>query len=512
MKKLLLGMFALSVLCVGCSEDDFGSLQLEQGTESSKFVAYNEREFQIPFSVEGKWTANIASEEDAWIRIPVTEGEGNYKLSVILDPNTSRERRSGKIIITNQRETITYTVNQGTLYEAAGDNSNINVAAFGENLVPLGYGIRIKKDGSNDDILATNMIMDIASWDALDPAVKEKTEMDGNFVSQTKVPASDIVFTTAEQYSNPKKDIEAHLSVTIGFGLNKIGLNGGFRMNNNRSDSTYCYRVATTVPSVKYRVKYNDYMSYAVAEEAKSIRSKVLGGEFLKRYNNLVSCFDSTGNVVNTTLLNKTVKNIEKDFGPVFCLSGTTGGSIDLEVLAKRESGTDSMSIDGDLQAGLNFGFEFNMSASARYLQTATSSLKQISVTAKFVGGSLAAQDSVLLATRQMITKPEDMQKNSDCLMSGLNCWRNSFKEFTDGTGMDGNVTLIDYTLAGIWQAFKHDNPEIEKAMQLELKKYIRSKYPNKKVTTKDENGKDVVTEVCPYLVDIQELTDDLVE
>lgn len=511
MKKLLLGMFALSALCVGCSEDDFGSLELEQGTESSKFVAYNEREFQIPFSVDGKWTANIASKEDSWIRIPVTEGEGNYKLRVILDPNTSRERRSGKIIITNQRETITYTVNQGTLYEAAGENSNINVAAFGEDLVPLGYGIRIKNDG-DDDILPTKMIMDIAQWDALDPAVKRTAKMNDNYVSQAKIPASKIDFITAEQYSNPKKDIEANLSITIGFGLNKIGLKGGFRMNNNRSDSTYCYRVATTVPSVKYRVKYDDYMSKAVAETAYSIRSEVLGGDFLAYYNDLVSCFDNNGIVVNKSLLSETLVNLDDDFGPVFCLSGTTGGSIDLEVLAKREYGTDTMSINGDLQAGLNFGFELNMSASASYLQTATSSLKQISVTAEFVGGSLEAQDSVLLATRRMITNPEDMQNNSNYLMSGLNCWRNSFKEFTDGTGMDGNVTLIDYTLTGIWQAFRHSNRTIQRAMQLEIKKYLRSKYPNKTVITKDANGKEIVTEVCPYLVDIQHLTDDLAE
>lgn len=305
-KNILYALFASLTLCVSCSDDEDKprtSLEFPQGTESSVNLSYDQDEFSIPFITEEEWTASVITEESTWIRIPVEKGIGNHELKVLVDPNTSRDRRSGQIEISNGIQTLSYTVSQGTLFEGNDENTEINYAAFGKRNVPLGFGIRVKKS-SKKDLLPTKQIMDFVHWEKLNDADKRLAKMTSEeYLGQAKVPDTKIVLTTAKDYAAPSQSINATLKVTIGFGLSKIGLDGGFSLNRKSTDESYAYRAATTVPFWVYGVDdYDGYMKSATAldpnnEKQREIRDQVLGGDFADLYDQMVRCFGNGGTV-----------------------------------------------------------------------------------------------------------------------------------------------------------------------------------------------------------------------
>ena len=513
MRKYLLGLLALSMSFTGCSDDEPASAFLEytQGVETSKVLAYDEREFIIPFTAEGEWTARVATDNDAWIRIPVKKGTGSHQLLVILDPNTSDLQRHGEIEITNGEQTLAYTVIQGTLFEANDDNSDINFAAFGKTQVPLGYAVRIKKKGSGK-ILPTKMIMDFKQWNELTDDEKKFAKMTSkDYLSQTPVTDTDIDLRTAKDFSNPSQDIKANLKVTVGFGLSKIGLTGGFDLNRTNTDSTYCYQVASPVSNMVYSIDdYDGYMKRATAlnpedNTGSAIRDRVLGGEFSEIYDRIVLCFNEDGTIKDPNGLNEALETLNDDFGPVFCHTGTTGGSINLTITAQNQVSDETMKISGDLSMGLNLAFSLDVAASASYLKTAHSTLDQMQVTAKIKGGSTTNHNEVMEATQKVLTQMDNISENTKVLLTAVTNWRKSFKEATEKE--DGNTALVEFDLAGIWEVFKHSNSKIQNGMQTAIKAYMREEYPNTITEEKDDKGNVTKVETCPYLVNIQEIT-----
>lgn len=513
MRKYLLGLLALSMSFSGCSDNESASAFLEytQGVETSKVLAYDEREFIIPFTAEGEWTARVATDNDAWIRIPVKKGTGSHQLLVILDPNTSDLTRQGEIEITNGVQTLAYSVTQGTLFEANGENANINFAAFGKTQVPLGFAVRIKKKGSGK-ILPTKMIMDFKQWNELTDEEKKFAKMTSkDYLSQSSVPDTDIDLKTAKDYSQPSQDIKANLKVTIGFGLSKIGLTGGFDLNRTNTDNTYCYQVASPAPHMVYSIDdYDGYMKRATALNPEditgsSIRDRVLGGEFSEIYDQIVKCFNEDGTIKDPDGLDSALETLNDDFGPVFCHSGTTGGSINLTITAQNQVSDETMKISGKLSIGLNFAFSFDAEASADYLKTAHSTLNQMQVTAKIKGGSTTSHNKLLEATQNVLTQMDKISENTNVLLTAVTDWRKSFVEATEEE--DGNTALVEFDLAGIWEVFKHSNSNIQNGMQTAIKAYMREEYPNTITEEKDDKGNITKVETCPYLVNIQEIT-----
>lgn len=509
-KQIIHAAFVAMLACTACSDDEQNPLlEFPQGTESTKTVGSDQAAFTIPITAQGDWTASVTTEDAAWIVLPEENGNGNKDLEVLVDPNTSTERRNGQIAITNGTQTLTYSISQGTLFEEKDENDEINYAAFGKTKVPLGFGVRVKKNGKN--ILPTKLIMNIANLEKLSQNDKQLANMTSDYVSGGLVSETEIELYTAENYQDKKQDIKATLKVSVGFGLFKLGLNGGFSLNRKSSDLSYAYRTATTVPYYTYSINdFDEYMNNATALDTKdkaqdNIRKRVLGGEFIKQYDQIVQCFDESGKVIKQDQLNNEIARLDKDFGPVFCSQGTTGGSVNVEVTANTATGADTMRINGSLTIGFNCAFNFDSEATADYLQSATNNLKEISVKATIKGGNFIQHDSIITSTEDILTKPENIKDNTANLLKSIRTWRTSLKEPSEGN--NGNTILTDFNLTGIWELFKHPNLDIQDAMQNRIKKYMRERYPNETTVITDENGNQKTLTTCPYLVNIQDIT-----
>lgn len=116
--------FIAAALLASCSDDkdysgDFGQIKVPDTRQLEQTVTADDTQAAqgVTFTTEGAWTSTIAqtrAEAPDWIRISPDHGDaaGSYTLKITLEPNTSEETRTAKIVITCGSSKIEITVTQ----------------------------------------------------------------------------------------------------------------------------------------------------------------------------------------------------------------------------------------------------------------------------------------------------------------------------------------------------------------------------------------------------------------
>lgn len=522
---------SLAIFCIAtllpcaftsCSDDDDAIDTTEEVDVKTTIascevdVNYDETELTLSAVTGDTWHARIVSENADWLSLPLTEGTSN--IEVMVDPNTTVNRRVAVIAVSSSKAIVNlpyeklvsaeiyqllpsqavvdgaesiwlelYTVTQNTLYEASDEN-DIDYAVFQKNKVPLGYGMSIKKTGNS--ILPKASIFNLAQFGKLSEDAREELGMSDEYVFEDDVETTDIELVNGLQYANQKQGISATLKVTVGFGLAKLGLSGGFNLDRGSSDSTYSYSVATSVPCRNYILDAESYMNAATEADvtSSSMRTKVLSSQFTKTYDRIVACFDESGNVTDQSELTEALAELDNKFGPVFCSGGDKGGTINISAAVTQSEGCDTMTIDGKLTATFSSAFSLDAEATANYSKETSDMIKSITTKISIKGGDTDSVSSIIAMLPTILTNPENLGENSANLIKSINGWKKSLTA--------DNCGLSDWTLTGIWTVFKHPKDVVAKAMQKAVKEYMKAQYPN----TITADGKSS----CPYLVDIQ--------
>lgn len=114
-----------TALLASCSDDtdysgDYGQIRVPDTRQMKQTVSAGDTQAPqgVTFTTEGAWTSSIAektrAEAPAWITISPDHGDaaGSYTLKITLKPNTSREARTAKIVISCGTSKIEITVTQ----------------------------------------------------------------------------------------------------------------------------------------------------------------------------------------------------------------------------------------------------------------------------------------------------------------------------------------------------------------------------------------------------------------
>ena len=130
--------FIAAALFASCSDDkdysgDFGQIKVPDTRQLEQTVSADDTQSArgVTFTTEGAWTSTIAetrAEAPSWISISPDHGDaaGSYTLKITLQPNTSEEARTAKIIITCGTSKIEITVTQeGTGESGGGDEPSV---------------------------------------------------------------------------------------------------------------------------------------------------------------------------------------------------------------------------------------------------------------------------------------------------------------------------------------------------------------------------------------------------
>lgn len=474
-----------------CSDSDSEALlQLPDGISSQVQLGGNPSFCTLPIKAKGEWTVSVVNDDDDWLMPVVSKGTGNKQLLVSVDRNYGNESRSAQVRFSSGGENVDFTIVQGTYNEGAdGANSVIN-----DNL--LSYGIDLSNANGADDIVS--MVKEAVLSEAILSSGGSVDPQD--YVSETKINKYSVEVSNFSQLEKSESDITASLSVNMSFGMFKLGLNGDFKMYGASKDSTVSYAANVNDPKLRVRLQTGNLYEYVAPwdpelydaddpdamkeEEYNTKRQTIFSTKFLSYYQKIVKNVDNNQLTVANYSSNKALKDnlrkLKNEFGAVMITGVTKGGNINIDFKVNEQTASDTMRINGKLDASFTSLFSLNADAAATYLKESSSVTKGSTLRIIATGGTLSAGEALASAlTSMMTTEQTDFKTAVDNILTQIVAW--------DETLTSDNCGITNVTVMPIWDLFDGEAAEI-------VKHYMKSQYPNA------EDGS------CPYLFNVQKM------
>lgn len=474
-----------------CSDSDSEALlQLPDGISSQVQLGGNPAFCTLPIEAKGEWTVSVVNDDDDWLMPVVSKGTGNKQLLVSVDRNYGNESRSALVRFSSGGENVDFTIVQGTYNEGAdGANSVIN-----DNL--LSYGIDLSNSNGATDI--ESMVRGAVLSEAISSSGGPVDSQD--YVSETKINKYSVEVSNFSQLEKSESDITASLSVNMSFGMFKLGLNGDFKMYGASKDSTVSYAANVNDPKLRVMLQTGNLYEYVAPwdpelydaddpdemteEEYNTMRQTIFSTTFLNHYQKIVKLVDNNQLTVANYSSNKSLKNIlgklKNQIGAVMITGVTKGGNINIDFKVNEQTASDTLRINGKLDASFTSLFSLNADAAATYLKESSSVTKGSTLSINATGGTLSAGKALASAlTNMMTTEQTDFKTAVDKILTQIVAW--------DETLTSDNCGITNVTVMPIWDLFDGEAAEI-------VKHYMKSQYPNA------EDGS------CPYLFNVQKM------
>lgn len=321
-----------------------------------------------------------------------------------------------------------------------------------------------------------------------------------DYVSETKINKYSVEISNFSQLEKRESDITASLSVNMSYGLFKLGLNGDFKMYGASKDSTVSYAANVNDPKLRVMLRTGNLYEYVAPwdpelydaddpdamteEQYNTMRQTIFSTTFLNNYQKIVKLVDNNqltvANYSSNKLLNNYLGRLKKQIGPVMITGVTKGGNINIDFKVNEQTASDTMRINGKLDASFTSLFTLNADAAATYLKESASVTKGSTLRIIAAGGSLSAGEAVAGAlTKMMTTEQTDFKTAVDNILTQIVAW--------DKTLTSDNCGITNVTVMPIWDLFDGEAAEI-------VKHYMKSQYKNA------QDGS------CPYLFNVQKM------
>ena len=488
---------AIAVVAPSCSSDDelTGNVEfVDLGSEAAINTSMEGGVFTLPVKATGKWSTTVLmnGEEDQWLTLLNGSGEGDGDLELLMEPNCTEAGRTCTVVITCGDSRISCSVRQSSEVapEYTEDNGEVDYSIF-NGTAPIGFGMQISNLKGKSKLYAGQIF---SANNYGDESFSNKKYTDkylspAKCVTTETLSESDIEFLTTEDFQNHEDSIGAYLSVSVGYGMFKMGLKGSFQMEGNSSDTIVRYTAISAQPVAKVKLNYaellalNDTLAAAGAKE----RDLVITSTFAKLRASIEKAVADNA-TADDPELSKLLAKLDKTYGPVFCTDATLGGSCNIAVELSKGYSEAAMNITGQLTASFTSLFSLDASAAANYFNKSESFLKSSKIKIEVKGGSKTGRNNLVIALGQLeaLCEPGTTKKVTyEDLTKEIGKWSDTIDPAVPGT-----FTSTEYSMAGIWELFS------EKA-QTVIKSYLANKYKN------GADGK------CPYLVDIQQMIDE---
>ncbi len=489
---------AIAVVAPSCSSDDelTGNVEfVDLGSEAAINTSMEGGVFTLPVKATGKWSTTVLmnSEEDQWLTLLNGNGEGDGKLELLMEPNCTDAGRTCTVVVTCGDSRISCSVRQGNEVapEYTEDNGDVDYSVF-KGTAPIGFGMQINNLNGKTKFYAGQIFMANNFGNSMfskPEYIKKFGLSPANFVYTEDIPRNKIKLSTVRDFQNHEDSIGAYLSVSVGYGMFKLGLKGSFQMEGTSGDTISRYTAISEQPVASVSIDYAELLSlYEDLADADAVERKLVMAPTFATLRDTIETLVANGKDADDPALSKQLAKLDKSFGPVFCTDATLGGSCNLAVELSKGYSETAMKISGQLTASFTSLFSLDASASANYFNASKSFLESSTIDIDVTGGSKNKRSDLVksLAGLDILTDPSASgQVPYESMITAIGSWADSIDPAVAGT-----FTSTEYSMAGIWKLFSD-------YAQTVIKSYLANKYKN------GADGK------CPYLVNIQQMIDE---
>lgn len=489
---------AMVVAAPSCSSDDelAGSVKFVSGDDD---VAINTGMeggvFSLPIKATGKWTAAVvvSGDEDTWLTPLNESGDGDGTVELVMEPNCTEAGRTCSVVITCGESCITCPVRQGNEVapEYTEDNGEVDYTVF-KGTAPIGFGMQISNVSGKTKFYAGQIFManNFGNSKFSSQAYIDKFGLSpADFIYTEDIPRNKIKLSTVRDFQSHEDSIGAYLSVSVGYGMFKLGLKGSFQMEGTSGDTISRYTAISEQPVSSVSINYAELLSlYDDLADANAVERKLVMAPTFAKLRDDIEALVADSKDADDPALSKLLTKLDKNYGPVFCTDATLGGSCNLAVELSKGYSETAMKISGQLTASFTSLFSLDASASANYFNSSKSFLESSTIDIDVTGGSKEKRSSLVksLAGLNMLSDPSTSAPVPyESMITEIGSWADSIDPAVAGT-----FTCTQYSMQGIWKLFSDDAQEV-------IKTFLANKYKN------GTDGK------CPYLVNIQQMIDE---
>lgn len=489
MKKLLsfksaaLCMMALAAAFSSCSSDD-DTVNVNVDSEVAKNgVAAVEYDgvYNVDVKSNGKWTASLPEDCD-WVGLYNTEGEGNGKLAILVDRNTTGIDRSATISLSTGDETKTFVLSQ-TAGNGANDAEYINLASSKY----LGCGFKLAEYVNADGKYAKNNVLGnavvkgtrVLNAAGVDTLMKNDPVTYSTLLETTPVSILEYQAINADSIVKKKDDLGVHIDVHIGYGLMKFGIEGDYHGEEHVTSGALKLRFASNYPTLEslldYRSVVSTYAQYLKDTEKKG--NVLRGGVLSVGYTNDLERLVAACNGNDQNVKKRQIINFVNHYGTGVICSSTLGGMLALQLDVDSATIVESMKLDSakistTIKSGL-FSLDANVKAS--YSDSAATCLQHSAYKLIVFGGDQTKATKI--ASSIGASSRLDAKALSDSISESIEDWAKSITINKDLN--KNNSEMIDLQVTPIWN-FIEDPKASEDVRDYILKKYANTPFAEK--------------------------------
>ncbi len=484
-------------LAPSCSSDDdvTGGAQFVDGDNGTVITTSMEGGvFTLPVKAEGNWTAEAVfdGDEDQWVTLMSERGSGDGTVELVMEPNCTDTARMCKLTLVCGDSRVTCNVKQGSepSLEFSQDNDAVDYSAF-KGTAPIGFGMQIGNLSGKTKFYAGQIFMANNYGNSKFSAAEYINNYlsPADFIYTEDIPRNKIKLSTVRDFQSHEDSIGAYLSVSVGYGMFKLGLKGSFQMQGTSGDTISRYTAISEQPVASVSLSYPDLLSlYDELAAAGAVESKLVMAPTFAKLRSDIEALVAEGKGVDDPALSKLLAKLDKNYGPVFCTDATIGGSCNLSVELSKGHSETAMNITGQLTASFTSLFSLDASASANYFNSSKSFLESSTIDIDVMGGSKQKRSDLVksLARLNILSDPSSSAPVPyESMITEIGSWADSIDPAAAGT-----YTCTNYSMEGIWKLFSDEAQPVIKA-------FLSAKYPN------GNNGE------SPYLVNIQQMIDE---
>jgi len=484
MRKIyyLVAMAITAVSFTACNDEKIDEGSLSLGEDNAKEVTINRLGgfIEIPVTATGEWTASLP-EDCKWAKVINDEDSGTGAVTVFTDylnPENTEDRRT-ELTVTAGKTKKSIRIRQYLgMHDGENDAATVSDDAWGNTL--LGMGVNIVNTGKGEaGMYKGNWV---TSPENAKMIAQNSARYNRVFVSSTS--SEDIGKEGVAKELHSKQDtLGIRASVSVTYGLFSLKIEGEYGSNETEVNNKVSYSTEYQAPRAKAWLGARDLASlanmtvskraYEDEEEYKQMRnlknSALTGGfdgdrceimdKFDELYGDLEDDFpeaDSTWKI--PTKLNKLLKSLDANYGPVYISSVLMGGSTFLNIEYDSIFVTDTLNISGSIKVDITSGL-LNVKAGvdAGYGKTSKTIMEHSKSTFTVRGGEGSKRSAVMNAlTLKDTNVGPDVTKDIDVakVHAALAEWSASVPDGEPTQSNSKYFAAITYGYSPVWAFF----------------------------------------------------------
>ncbi len=416
----------------------------------------------IPIEASGEWTASISENEFddlIWSDIRQTSGNGNAVITVDVDylnPSFQIHERNARITVNNGNKSQTITLRQ---YVGIEEGESVPNLSSGNNDIWHDKGLGKGLDPVTGNFLP-NYVLNITN-------VRQLAENPGYatlFTQETR-PGMNVDVILNDTLENNLDALSVSCAINVKFAKFKLGIQVDYRNAGQQVNNITTYTGSQDLEFLKATTSPADIAALLASSwdnernwwyKDSVLYKRVLSLGFQGAWADVMSNRD------DETEFYDAIDNMLEDFGPVWIVGSTLGGSIFTIIEYDSLSVKDDFRVNGKVTAKVMLAaIQIEGNIEAEYAKKGQDIWENSHFYCSLSGGDQKSYSAIL--DQMNSSKPD-----REALRTAAKLWMESIRSSNDRNTDNTAIINIEYT--GIWNLFP-------RSVASRIKRYITQKY-----------------------------------